>query len=280
MPKTWYISSENRIHEEDSEEEIEHKKFYQSICAEKKPYFFIYNYPSLKCEYDAYIENIENKSQETFAKTFVELQKGVDLEEQEKQFLKWANDKNPIDMSPSVMNKICWAIEKEFKELALLPREKFDYSMLKSGGHYSKTRYYGIFEAYSWYKKKLSSLGKKQNSEYYDDISDDIDNREQLVQIFTEMCMEVCPNQYELCDILVDMCYSGKIDRRSGKPLEKRLDKEILWEVCGETIIANLLKKNNSNMYYPKKVDGNGEFECCGHQFVMEKIKVTGGDNE
>ena len=48
MPKSWYIRAENRINEDDSEEEIERKKFYQPICADKKPYFFIYNYPSLK----------------------------------------------------------------------------------------------------------------------------------------------------------------------------------------------------------------------------------------
>ena len=280
MPKSWYIASENRINEEDSEEEIKHKKFYQSICAHKKPYFFIYNYQSLKREYDVYIENIENKSQSTFTKSFVELQQNDNKTDKEEQFIKWANDKNPIDMSPSVMNKICWAIEKEFKELSLLPREKFDYSMLKSGYYYSKTRYYEILEAYDWYKKKLNALGKKYKSEYYDDIEDDIDNKEQLIQLFTEMCTEICPNQYELCDILVDMCYSGKLNRRSGKPLEKRLDKEIVWTVCGETIINNLLKKNNNNMYYPKKVHKNGEFECCGCQFVMEKFKVTDGDDE
>jgi hypothetical protein len=79
---------------------------------------------------------------------------------------------------------------------------------------------------------------------------------------------------------LVDLCYSGSIDKRTGKHLEKRLDKEIVWTICGETIIENLLKKNNHNMYYPKRVDSDGEFECCGHHFMMEKFKVTEGDNE
>jgi hypothetical protein len=114
MPKSWYISSENRINEEDSEEVIEHKKFYQSICAEKKPYFFIYNYPSLKCEYDSYIENVENKSQSMFKETFSNLQNKANKTEAEERFVKWANDKNPVDLSPSVMNKICWACLASF----------------------------------------------------------------------------------------------------------------------------------------------------------------------
>ena len=281
MPKSWYIQSENRVNQdEDSEEEIERKKFYQSICADKKPYFFIYNYQSLKKEYDSYMENIEVKSQSMFESTFKDLCNKAQKTDKENQFIKWVNDKNPIDISPSVMNKICWAVEKEFDELALIPHEKFDYSMLKSGHYYSKTNYYDILDAYNWYKKKMSDLGKKNKSEYYDDTEEDIESKEQLMNLFIEKCSEICPNEYELCDILVDLCYSGKKDRRSDKHLEKRLDKEIVWTACGETIIKNLLKKNNGNLYYPQKVDSDGEFECCGGQFVMTKLKMTGGEEE
>lgn len=281
MPKSWYIASENRITEEDTEEEIRRKKFYQSICAEKKPYFFIYNYPSLKCEYDSYMENVENKSQSMFEQTFSDLQDKNNKTEDEDRFVKWANDKNPVDMSPSVMNKICWAVENEFDCLARMSREKFDYLMLKSGCKYSKVVYYNVLEAYEWYKKRMSDIVKKIKSEYYDDCTTEyITGIEQLVQLFAEKCAAICPNKYELCDILVDLCYSGSIDKRTGKHLEKRLDKEIVWTICGETIIENLLKKNNHNMYYPKRVDSDGEFECCGHHFMMEKFKVTEGDNE
>jgi hypothetical protein len=280
MPKSWYISSENRINEDDTEEVAEHKKFYQSICAEKKPYFFIYNYPSLKCEYDSYIENVENKSQSMFKETFFNLQNKANKTEAEERFVKWANDKNPVDLSPSVMNKICWAIETEFDNLSKMPRDKFDYLMLKSSRSYSKADYYAILDAYDWYKKKISDLAKKMKSGHYDCSNESIVGIEQLVQIFSEKCEEICPNRYELCNILVDLCYSGSINKRTGKHLEKRLDKEIVWTICGETIIENLLSKNNHNLYYPKKVSEGGEFECCGYQFVMTKLKVTGGDGE
>ena len=269
MPKSWYIQSENKVNQdEDSEEEIERKKFYQTICADKKPYFFIYNYQSLKREYDSYMVNVENKSQSMFTQTFSELQKKENKTEKEEQFVSWVHNKNPIDTSPSVMNKICWAIEKEFDDLSSTPRDKFDSSMLKSGYYYSNTRYHEIFELYKWYKKKMSDFGKKYNSEHYDDVESDVDSKEQIMDLFIERCSETCPNQQELCDILVDICYS------------ERSDKEVAWVACGETIISNLLKKNNNNMYYPKKVDSNGEFECCGHQFVMTKLKITGGEEE
>ena len=49
-----------------------------------------------------------------------------------------------------------------------------------------------------------------------------------------------------------------------------------MWLVCGDVIIENLLKNNNDNMYYPQKVDSEGEFWCCGHQFTMKKIRIGG----
>jgi len=267
MPKSWYIASENRVSEEDSEDVAEHKRFYQTICASKKPYFFIYNYQSLKNEYDSYMANVENKSQSLFTKTFAELKDKKNQTEDESKFVKWASDKNPIDMSPSVMNKICWMIEKEFDDLAATPHEKFDYSMLKSGRYYSTSSYHEILELYKWYKRKMGDFGKKHNSEFYTDV-DDLNSKEQIIDYFSERCSEICPNKYELCDILIDICYSG------------RADKEIVWTLCGNTIIENLLKKNNNNLYYPKRVDDNGEFECCGYNFIMTKLKVLGGDEE
>lgn len=267
MPKGWYIQSENKIDPNDSPEEVERKKFYQAICADKKPYFFIYNYQSLKKEYDDYMSNVDNKSQSIFSMPFKELQGKQDRTDLENQFVGWVENKNPIDTSPSVMNKICWAIEREFDELSEMPREKFDYSMLKSGYHYSSTTFYAIESLYKWYKAKVNEINKKYKTDYYEEQEENICDKEQLMDNFAEQCAVVCPNAKELCEILIDMCYAD------------RVNKEIVWSVCGETIIENLLSKNNNNLYYPSKVDSCGEFECCGHQFVMTKLKV-GGEEE
>ena len=267
MPKGWYIQSENKIDPNDSPEEVERKKFYQAICADKKPYFFIYNYQSLKKEYDDYIANVDNKSQSIFSMPFKELQDKKDRTDLENQFVSWVKNKNPIDTSPSVMNKVCWAIEREFDELSDMPRDKFDYSMIKSGHHYSPTTYYNIESLYKWYKTKVNEINKKYKTDYYEEQEENISDKEQLMDNFAEKCAAACPNAKELCDILVDMCYSD------------RANKEIVWSVCGETIIENLLNKNNNNLYYPSRVSSGGEFECCGHQFVMTKLKV-GGESE
>ncbi len=272
MPKSWYDYHANKIDEvNDSDEEKERKRLYQRICAHKKPYFFSFNYLSLKTEYDKYIANVELKSSSMFKMKYADLKKKECKTEEEQQFVQWAEHRMPLDMSPCIMNRICWAVEEDMAELQLVPREKFDSSMIKSGYNYSPALFRAISDAYKQYKQCVSNFIKKKKTEYY--VDEDNENDEgyedidQLRDQFSEKCYNLCPNQYELCDILIDLCYKS------------RNDKDIVWFVCGDVIIENLLKNNNDNMYYPEKVDSEGEFWCCGHQFIMKKIRI-GGEQE
>lgn len=272
MPKSWYDYHANKIDEvNDSDEEKERKRLYQRICAHKKPYFFSFNYLSLKTEYDKYMANVELKSSSMFKMKYADLKKKKCKTEEEQQFVQWAEHRMPLDMSPCIMNRICWAVEEDIAELQLVPREKFDSSMIKSGYNYSPALFRAISDAYKQYKQCVSNFIKKKKTEYY--VDEDNENDEgyedidQLRDQFSEKCYNLCPNQYELCDILIDLCYKS------------RNDKDIVWFVCGDVIIENLLKNNNDNMYYPQKVDSDGEFWCCGHQFVMKKIRI-GGEQE
>lgn len=272
MPKSWYDYHANKIDEvNDSDEEKERKRLYQRICAHKKPYFFSFNYLPLKTEYDKYMANVELKSSSMFKMSYEELKHKECKTDEEQQFVQWAERRMPLDMSPCIMNRICWAVEEDMAELQLNSREKFDSSMIKSGYNYSPTLFRAISDAYKQYKQCISNFTKKKKTEYY--IGEDNENDEeygdvdQLREQFAEKCYNLCPNQYELCDILIDLCYKG------------RNDKDIVWFVCGDVIIENLLKNNNDNMYYPQKVDSEGEFWCCGHQFTMKKIR-TGGEQE
>lgn len=272
MPKSWYDYHANKIDEvNDSDKEKERKRLYQRICAHKKPYFFSFNYLSLRTEYDKYMANVELKSSSMFKMKYADLKKKECKTEEEQQFVQWAEHRMPLDMSPCIMNRICWAVEEDIAELQLVPREKFDSSMIKSGYNYSPALFRAISDAYKQYKQCVSNFIKKKKTEYY--VDEDNENDEgyedidQLRDQFSEKCYNLCPNQYELCDILIDLCYKS------------RNDKDIVWFVCGDVIIENLLKNNNDNMYYPQKVDSDGEFWCCGHQFVMKKIRI-GGEQE
>ena len=78
----------------------------------------------------------------------------------------------------------------------------------------------------------------------------------------TDILSEVCNNEEQLCDIILDYCY-----KYNG-------NKEILWNVCGETIFNRLAQDNH--LYYPT-IDENGDFEVQGKKYSMKEY-VCGGD--
>ena len=88
-----------------------------------------------------------------------------------------------------------------------------------------------------------------------------------LIDWFRRKCEEICSNEDELCDIVLDICY------------KRETTKQFAWDICSNVIIKNLLKNNGNKIHYPKMVKGEGEFEYCGENFVMCE-KVIGGDND
>jgi hypothetical protein len=272
MPKSWYDLHSIKIdYENDSEEEIKRKELYKKICAHKKPFFFAWNYTSLKVEHDKYMRNVERQSMAMFKMQFKDLIRKEDKTEDEQGFIKWAQDKLSLDMSPSIMNRICWAVEDEMDSLKVADSDKFDCNIIKSGYNYSKERFHDIEKEYKEYKSQISKFAKELKSGRYIDCDGMDDNWSiylaQLEKQFVETCTTICTNEYELCDIFIDLCYKN------------RNSKAVVWLVCGDTIIKNLLKKNNNNMYFPKKVISDEEFWCKGKKFVMQKVKI-GGDIE
>jgi hypothetical protein len=86
----------------------------------------------------------------------------------------------------------------------------------------------------------------------------------QLVSEFSNACSEVCPNSEVLANILVDVCYT------SNK------NKSFAWDIAGEQIFNNILKKNGNTISYPVK-DNDGDIEFCGNKFSLHTQQI-GGD--
>ena len=88
MPKSWYIFSENIIKNDDSDEIKAQKMLNQRLCAAKKPYFFGYNYTTLKQEYDAYVRDTDEHVQSITGKNIRDLLKNDgNLPENEQKIL-------------------------------------------------------------------------------------------------------------------------------------------------------------------------------------------------
>lgn len=262
MPKEWHNYVSNIIKEDDSAEIQQQKSFNQKICAHKKPYFFMYNYDSERINYKKFIEEVNSKSVSLYGLSFEDMLKTDNLDENINRFAQYCLVKCPIDMSPSTMNRICWRIEKEFGENFSCEDNEFDYGIYKSKNEIQKTSYIEIKSACEKYLTGLKTLnGRKVNSNEERKML--LEDKDRLLETFVEDISSICPNSESLCDILLDICYGDKIS------------KSIVWDVCGDQIIQNMLAKNDYTLTYPERCI-DADFWCGGVRFSNKTIKVGG----
>lgn len=270
MPKSWYDFNECKYYEEDiidkdtgeirkekdSEETIRDKKFLQTIVANKKPYFMCYIYPSLMREYTTYMNKANAKSMRLFRLTLDELRNKGNKSDLEIEFINKLNNKMPVGMSPSTVNRIAWEIEKEFKGVvnsAIF--DDFDYSILKSDHQYSINDYNIIKRIYKSYIAKLTEYSQMSKTEKIDK-TESMERRKQLKDMVKIEAIKQCPNEYELANILVDLCYGCNHN------------KQFAWDISGDVFVRNLLKRNNNNMTYLIQ-DDNGDIEYSYEKFKL-----------
>lgn len=260
MPRTWYERSANRIVEGMPEEEIERREFYLRILADKKPYFMRYIYSALMNDYNTYIKNTEKKCVREFRVTIQELlaRDEGELTEEEAEFLRYYHHRMPVGMHPCVMNRICMRFEKEFDDYFLknIPEDAFDYAFMKSGQEYTATQYNAILRLYTQYVKELQDYMQFSKRERIDE-DESASRRSVMVHKFKTDCQEICSNSAQLCDIILDICYT-----RTGS-------KQFCWDICGEEIINNLFTSNGNKIYFPVQNE-RGDIKYGGKRFVFE----------
>ena len=263
MPKEWYMYAPNKILDTDTEEVAKHKQFNIDIMADKKPYFFNYVYPSLMKKYTDYLKVEEVRCLRLFKKSVEELKCKPFKSEEEKQFLYYHNLRLPSDVSPCIMNKITWIIENEFGNYSkrYTEDEKFDYTILKSEDvKYSPTTYKKMEALYKKYIAQVKSF--EQSRDKIKLTRDEKQQaRENFKQYFIDEATNICSNEDELCNIVLDLCY------------RKTSSKQFAWDICGKTIIRNLLKRTGGKFQYPA-LDEEGTIEFKGLKFSMKEQVV------
>lgn len=267
MPKSWYLFSENIIESDDSDEIIAQKMLNQKLCAEKKPYFFGYNYATLKQEYDKYVKDTDEHIYSIVGKNTRDLLKNDgNLPENEQKILDFYKKRLPLDVSPSTMNRICWAIEDKFDHVDDFEDVVFDYTVYKSGIDYSQESYELIKAQCQKYKQQKRDITKKKFVENANDDECATDQIARLLADLEENCSTICPNEQELCEILLDVCYKDGIDVN------------IVWILCGDIIVDKILKKTGAYCYPAQ--DDNGDFEFSGCKFSMKNVVVGGEEDD
>lgn len=264
MPKEWHDRHSVNLMLDEKK-----RDFYRSIVADRKPYFMRYIYPDLMRQYNTYVNNANKNAIREFGVTLDELQsmRNIDLSDRQREFLWYYNLRMPVGNGNCVMNKICRKIEDEFDGFVSKNSDlsEFDYSALKSEDEYSLSTYYEIRKIHLDYLKKVKSYAvfakyEKVNAE---------ENSNALTNMkyqFVRDCVQICPDEKKLCNILIDLCY------------KKNGTKKFVWDICGRQIVSNLLSRNGMRITFPKLCE-HGDFEYCGNSYTTETVMI-GEDNE
>lgn len=272
MPEYWYSMRDNKVLEDDDTETVKRKEFNQSIAATRKPYFMTYVYPSLRTQNNQY----QKTSNQGVARRFWEygiytIQDLIDYEDKTDEmndFLDYYFKMNPTGTHSCIVNKMCWIFESVFKSYLSSKREQpqFDYSILKSNTNYSRTDYNRVYAVYQEYQKRMALVQQSIKCGKYDSESA-WSVKSQYSNWVKMECEKICPNEDELCDIVLDICY------------QTENSKQFAWEMCGEIILKNLLRASNGVIKYPEQTAEVGEFTYCGMNFNI-KEKLVGGETD
>lgn len=272
MPEYWYSKRDCAIHDEDNEETKNLKEYNMSIVASQKPYFMIYVYPALRTKYLKYLKNCESGAVRRFSEYKIDSLQSLfdydDKTEEMEDYLSYFEKNMPTGNNDCVVNEICRYYENHFSGFSSVKNlgGEFDYSVMKSNAEYSEDTFKKIEKLYKNYLLRIDSYHRKMRYERHDET--DWVARFSLIQSFSKECLTICSNEKELCNILIDLCYKTESS------------KQFAWDICGETIVSNLLEKHHSEYQYPVKVFSNEDFSYCGEKYVMEKEIVQENVNE
>ena len=249
MPKYWYQQNKDL------------SDFNKRICVNKKPYFMIYIYPEQMTRYKAFVKWTNVCGVFDFKKTVVELESKDILTTNEQDFLNRYYKYYPVLDNSSTMNRLCHMVENVFDGYVcrLKKSKMFDYSILKSDVEYSRKDYNEIKKIWLQYQHEMRDLKPEMhNKEGREEYSRQC---QMIEQRYIQLCRSVCVNEDELCNIVLDLCYA------TGK------SKAFAWKISGDTIIKNLLAKNDNQIRFLEKND-NGNVLYKGELFSWNSKRI------
>lgn len=262
MPDKWYNWIANKLSKANTSSEKKEYWFNRRLLADKKPYFMQYIYPKERVLLNDYIKKNDEKCFMRFRMSLENLISKKNKSKEEQKFIDCYYRRFPVGMSPCTINKICWKIEELFDlDTSFNQDNKFDYSILKCNIGYSKQLYNKIKTIYDRYRKELSNYMQIAKSERIKSENRQI-QKYLLKEQFKRRCLEQCPNEEILCDIMVDLCYS-----------KSKNSKQFAWDICGDVFIQNLLRRKNYMVSYPA-LDDAGDIEFDGKRFSMKTSKI------
>lgn len=218
MPSNWYnlrACGDNR--------------YLQSICAFRKPYFMIYIYDEVKRHYKNHLKDSNNKSMMLYQCSIQDLYDNYhSLTDEQKQFLYWYEYKMPVGTGPCAMNKICWYVEQQLDgyKSKLKNSSTFDYNILKVKRRCTEEHRTALKDLEQEYCECVRFYKTKP---IYDKHGKNI-SRKHLYTRFNQLAKEICPDDNERLNIILDITYGYKGNR------------QFCWDCIGELIVNRLVE--------------------------------------
>lgn len=212
-------------------------KYLQSLCAYRKPYFMIYVYDETKRQYTNYVKESNAKCYALYKCSIQDLYDNYENLDQEKlAFLFWYERKMPVGLGNCSMNQICNYVETQLDgyKSQLHRDSSFDYNVLKVKRRCTEEHRQALKELEQYYRECVATYkAKKQNNDEFDKFY----QRKNMMIYFRDKAIELCPNDDERLNIILDMTYGYKGNR------------QFCWDCIGELIIKRLKELEEEIVY-------------------------------
>lgn len=258
MPTSWYKKGDTT----DSAAE-----FNSHLVADRKPFFMVYRYEKDYETYMSYQKDVNIKCQMEFGKPLEQLLSETSHTESELNFISWYKRLLPVIDCGGTMNRLCHLIEDHFAKAKVEKQSfKFDAALYMSGTAFHKNTYKKIMELYLDYVAR-TRLYRQQARKDLIDREDVSIQRSILLDEFRTRCSIACPNETELCEIILHICYGA----------EK--SKQFAWDICGFSIVDNILQNGSGTLRYLERSD-SGTVTFAGQQFSVKFGETGAGKHD
>ena len=212
-------------------------EFLQSICADQKPYFMTYIYEEKRKELLNYEKKHQRACQREYSCSIEELEQQDTLTEEQEKFLFWYHRRYPVGDGPCAMNKICHHIEEQFNGYVpdIKRRYDFDYEKIKVKRRCTQEHRAALETLCEEFKEFLKAFAEKNKR--LDHASEGIQTwRTKVYKYYQSTAAEICPNDNERLNIMLDMCYGH------GNSMQ------FFWCVAGELMVKRLEEMRDENV--------------------------------
>ena len=251
VPRNWYDYR--------TVKDIDDDGYILSLLANKKPYFFIYNYKHLRNDLKKHEGDFEETCESNFGISLKELIKKKDKTDEERIFVDRYFNKMPVSFANSTMNRICWKLEEELDGLQKALKDvQFDTSIFTTDKKVSKKLYNQAQELYEDYKISVRKSIKRSGNKNKEEV---IQSKMSLVFYYKEKMEELFNGNYELMtNCLVSMLYNNPVS------------KQFVWDLCGNYMLDKLLKDNENKINIPVESEEGIEWQGVKYSIIKEEV--------